>query len=85
MYTTEGMKVMSRIIHARLDIETDRMLRQIERRLGWSDSKTIREGIRVLNGLLPQRRKKKIIGQGRFRSGIPDLGSNKDHMKGFGR
>lgn len=75
---------MSRVIHARLDVETDRMLRQIERRLGWSDSKTVREGIRVLNSLLPRRRRK-IIGQGQFQSGIPDLSSNKDHMKGFGR
>jgi len=76
---------MSRIIHARLDVETERMLRQIERRLGWSDSKTVREGIRALSNLLPQGRRRKIIGQGQFHSGIPDLGSNKDHMKGFGR
>ena len=76
---------MSRVVHARLDAETERMLRQIERRLGWSDSKTIREGIRILNGLLPHGRQRKIIGQGQFDSGIPDLGSNKDHLKGYGQ
>jgi hypothetical protein len=76
---------MSRIIHARLDVETERMLRQIERRLGWSDSKTVREAIRALNGLLPKRRRRKIFGQGQFDSGIPDLGSNKDHLKGYGK
>jgi hypothetical protein len=75
---------MSRVIHARLDVETDRMLRQIERRLGWSDSKAVREGIRVLNSLLPQGRRRKIVGLGQFYSGIPDLGSNKDHLKGYG-
>jgi len=75
---------MSRIIHARLDIETERMLRQIERRLGWSDSKTVREGIKILNGLLPRGGRRKIFGQGQFDSGIADLGSNKDHLKGYG-
>jgi hypothetical protein len=75
---------MPRIVHARLDVETERMLRQIERRLGWSDSKIVREGIRVLKSLLPQGRRR-IIGQGEFYSGVPDLGSNKDHLKGFGR
>jgi len=75
---------MSRVIHARLDVETDRMLRQIERRLGWNDSKAVREGIRVLNSLLAQGRRRKIVGLGQFDSGIPDLGSNKDHLKGYG-
>jgi hypothetical protein len=28
---------------------------------------------------------RKIIGQGRFTSGIPDLGSNKGRLKGFGK
>jgi hypothetical protein len=36
----------------------------------------------------PRRRGKKpspIIGVGRFRSGVPDLGSNKKHLKDFGK
>lgn len=28
---------------------------------------------------------KKVRGIGRFATGIPDLGSNKKHLKGFGR
>ena len=43
---------MSRIIHARLDVETERLLRELERRLGWNDSRVVREGIRALNVLL---------------------------------
>jgi predicted DNA-binding antitoxin AbrB/MazE fold protein len=27
----------------------------------------------------------KITGQGQFESGIPDLGSNKKHLEGFGK
>ena len=76
---------MSRIIHARLDAETEKLLRELERRLGWNDSKTVREGIKALNVLLVPKRPRKIFGLGRFRSGIADLASNHDHLKGFGR
>ncbi|HEY3215047.1 MAG TPA: hypothetical protein VGK93_01005 [Candidatus Eisenbacteria bacterium] len=76
---------MSRIIHARLDVHTERLLRELERRLGWNDSQVVREGIKALNVLLAPKRARHIVGLGRFRSGIRDLGSNKAHLKGFGR
>jgi hypothetical protein len=38
------------------------------------------------NSKVPRpKRPHKIIGQGEFDSGIPDLGSNKNHLKGFGK
>jgi len=49
------------------------------------DSKVVREGIKSLSSLLAPGRARRVIGLGRFHSGIPDLGSNKDHLKGFGR
>ena len=76
---------MSRIIHARIDEQTERLLREIERRLGWNDSQVVREGIKALNAVLVPKRALQIVGLGRFRSGIRDLGSNKAHLKGFGR
>jgi hypothetical protein len=76
---------MARIVHARIDEETAKMLKELQCRLGWSDSQVVREGIKVLNGLLGRGPAGRIIGLGRFRSGIPDLGSNKNHLKGFGR
>ncbi len=76
---------MSRIIHARLDPQTEKMLREVERRLGWSDSEVVRAGIKMLSGTLIRRRTRRIVGLGRFRSGIADLGSNKNHFKRFGR
>jgi hypothetical protein len=76
---------MSRIIHARIDEQTERLLREIERRLGWNDSQVVREGIKALNSSLVPKRARPIVGLGRFRSGIRDLGSNKAHLKGFGR
>ncbi len=75
---------MPRMIHARLDPETERMLRRLERRFGWSDSQVVREGIKALDGLT-ERGRRRVVGLGRFSSGIPDLGSNKAHLKGFGR
>ena len=76
---------MSRIIHARLDVQTERLLRELERRLGWSDSQVVREGIKALNVLLVPKRARQIVGLGRFSSNTRDLGSNKAHLKGFGR
>jgi hypothetical protein len=75
---------MSRMIHARLDAETERMLRRIGRHLGWTDSQIVREGIKILHGLTPRGRRR-VSGLGCVASGIPDLGSNKDHLRGFGR
>jgi hypothetical protein len=76
---------MARIIHARLDEHTERLLRDLERRFGWSDSQVVREGTKALNVLLVPRRTRQIVGLGRFRSGVPDRGSNKAHLEGFGR
>ena len=76
---------MSRIIHARIDSETEKVLRQLERRLGWNDSQVVREGIKSLRSLLGPRRAREIVGLGKFRSGMADLGSNPAHLEGFGR
>jgi hypothetical protein len=78
-------RLMSSIIHARLDAETERRLLELRRRLGWNDSQVVRAGIKSLSRLLGRGRSRAIVGLGRFRSGVPDLGSNKDHLKGFGR
>ena len=76
---------MPRIIHARIDAETARLINELSRRYGWNDSEIVREGIKALNVMASPSRKRKIIGLGQFRSGIKDLGSNKAHLKGFGR
>ena len=75
---------MSRVIHARLDEETDAVRQQLNLRLGWSDSQIVREGIKALAARLVPKRKRKIVGLGKFQSGVSDLGSNKRHLKGFG-
>ncbi len=76
---------MSRTITARLDAETAKLLADLARNLGWKESRVVREGIKALTTLVAPKRSRKIVGLGRFRSGVPDLGSSKAHMEGFGR
>lgn len=72
-------------MQARLDEETQIRLGKIVRRLGWNSSEVVREGIRLVeeHHLAPRRRK--WVGVGEHDSGIPDLSTNKKHMKGFGK
>ena len=77
---------MTDVVHARLDPETERLLNRLKRQRGWNDSQVVRQGIRALAQLeLKRGRAHKIVGLAKFRSGIPDLGSNKRHLDGFGR
>ncbi len=78
---------MSDIVHARLDRATRRIMRELKLRRGWSDSEVVRHGIRALGELeLPaEQRGRRIAGLGEFTSGILDLGSNDEHLRGFGR
>lgn len=77
---------MKDIVHARLDKQTRQIMRRLQRRHGWSDSEVVRYGIRALGEMeLPTgERSQRIIGLGEFASGIDDLGSNKEHLDGFG-
>ena len=75
---------MTRIVHARIDPATEKLLADLQRQLGWSDSQVVREGIKALRALLAPGRRR-IRGLGKFSSGLGDLGSNKAHLKRFGR
>ena len=76
---------MGTTIQARLDEDSQKILARLVKQLGWSRSRVVREGLRILAACHPRGGRSKIIGLGKFRSGIPDLGSNKEHLKGFGR
>ena len=49
------------------------------------DSKVVREGLRVLEATYLRRKKRGIIGLGKFESRVRDLGSSKKHLRDFGR
>ena len=75
---------MEKVVHARIDIETQRLLEQLRLQTGLNDSTLVRRGIRALASqtLLPAGRLP--IGVGQFESGVSDLGSNKEPLSGFG-
>jgi hypothetical protein len=72
-------------IQARLTPAEQQALAKLVRRLGWSPSRIVREGLRLLAASHPAIGRPRIVGLGKFRSGVPDLGSNKKYLKGFGR
>ena len=75
---------MSRVIHARLDDETEALRLELKHRTGWADSEIVRAGIKALASLMVPA-EQRIVGLGEFESGVADLGSNKEHLEGFGR
>lgn len=76
---------MRYVIQARLDDSSRKRLSILVRELGWTPSQVVREGLRVLAATRLRKKNQRIIGLGKFRSGISDLGSNKKHLRGFGR
>ena len=53
------------------------------RELGWTPSEVVREGLRILEASYLRRKKRGIIGLGKFESGVKDLGSNKKTSAGL--
>jgi len=76
---------MASTIQARLDHESEELLRRLTRKTGWSPSQIVREGLRLLASCHAGKGKRALIGQGKFASGAGDLASNKAHLKGFGQ
>ena len=76
---------MGTAIQARLDDRSRKRLAVLVRELGWSPSQVVREGLRVLESNYLRRKKRGVIGLGKFSSGVSDLGTNKKHLRGFGR
>jgi len=79
------MVLMGSTIQARIDRSAQKALAKLVKQLGWSPSKAVREGLKLLAACHLHKGSRKIIGQGKFASKIPDLGSNKEYLRGFGR
>ncbi|MBI4905778.1 MAG: CopG family transcriptional regulator [Acidobacteria bacterium] len=75
---------MTEMVQARLDEESSRLLAQLVRATGKSRSEIVREALRGMAACHPMRGKSRVAGLGKFESGVPDLGSNKSHLKAFG-
>lgn len=61
------------------------MLQRLKRSTGLSDSELVRRGLEALAQVQPGARPERVIGIGKFDSGVGDLGSNKRHLRGFGK
>lgn len=76
---------MGRIVQARIDAATERVLARLRRQTGLTDSELVRKGLELMSQRELPVRASRVRGLGRFASGKPDLGSNKKHLAGFGR
>jgi hypothetical protein len=76
---------MKHSVQAPLDASARRTLSQLVSHLGWIPSRVVREGLRLLAASHPATERPRIVGMGQFSSGVPDRGSSKKHLKGFGR
>ena len=76
---------MGPTVHARLDRRAQKRLATLVRELGWSPSQVVREGLRILEASYLRRKRRGIIGLGRFSPGVSDLGSHQKHLRNFGR
>jgi hypothetical protein len=76
---------MNSAIQARLDDQSRKRLAVLVRELGWTPSRVVREGLRVLEASYLRKKKRGVIGLGKFSSGIHDLASHKKHLRGFGK
>lgn len=76
---------MSRIVHVRLDDEDSAAFERLQRRTGAPVSDLVRAGLRLLLEQQPPEETPTIVGLGAFSSGVGDLASNKDHLRGLGR
>jgi predicted transcriptional regulator len=76
---------MSAVVQARLDRSAQQALEQLVRQRGWSRSRVVREAIMRLADGASQATSQPVAGLGGFASGVPDLGSNPDRLRGFGR
>ncbi len=76
---------MAKVVHARLDDEADHLLAKVRKQSGLSNSEIVRRGLLLFAAQPLAGAPPRVIGVGRFASGQPDLGSNKAHLRGFGR
>jgi len=76
---------MKAVVQARLDPQARQTLDSLVRRLGWTPSRVVRESLLLMGRHHNAAPRKRVIGVGKFASGLPDLGSNKRRLQGFGR
>lgn len=75
---------MASTVQARLDPESQEALETLTKRLGMSQSEVVRASLRLMVQQHAAPKGTRIIGVGKYASGVGDLATNKKHMEGFG-
>jgi DNA invertase Pin-like site-specific DNA recombinase len=76
---------MTRIVQARLDVETGALVDRLKLMLDTNESEIVREGIRALWEAAPKQGKRRLSGIGKYESGVDDLATNPKFLDDFGR
>jgi hypothetical protein len=84
-YRTVRRLKMARLVQARLDEDTEEILRELRKKTKLSESELVRRGLRALSASPPAGRGVRVIGVGKFAFGKGDLATNKKYLEGFGK
>jgi hypothetical protein len=76
---------MRKTVQARLDGTSRRSLTVLVQELGWSLSRVVQEGLRMVEASRLRKKRRGVVGLGQFSSRLANLGSNKKHLEGFGK
>ena len=77
---------MKNAVQARLSLEDRKLLDELVKELDRTPSEIVREGLRLVRNAHPATTAaERIVGAGKFRSGIPDLATNPRFLEDFGR
>lgn len=75
---------MATTVQARFDAKAQEALERLIRINGWSTSQALRECVLRVDEQATAKPRPRLIGIGCVDSGIPDLATNKVHMRDFG-
>jgi hypothetical protein len=75
---------MGATVQVRLDKESEAALEQLVRDNGWTASQAVRNSLRKVAAQQKPKPRPRLIGIGKYDSGIADLATNKKHMEDFG-
>ncbi len=80
---------MKNYVHARLDREHQKILKELKKKTGETESTLVKKGLRLIyqKGVQPTKSALEIAGDlvGKYSSGLGDLSTNKKYMKDYGK
>jgi hypothetical protein len=75
---------MGTMVQSRFDAKAEAALKRLTRTHGWTTSQALRECVLRVDEETSAKPRPRLIGIGKYDSGIGDLATNKKHMEDFG-